>query len=187
MGFYFPSWGGDVGAAPPRCCLSCSLCPQGLRAGIPKGLSGAGGPCPPPHSARWATSGLPQPPATGEPPGGDKNPALCTRSQPQGAPGSAKIPQTKQPAGRKLLGGGAKRPHFAFWSKPEHPTGTRPPSPCSSWSLLGGQRGGLSITRGTATWGVLPYKNRVPPPDCLWSVEPHRRVCTLRILQQNIF
>lgn len=23
--------------------------------------------------------------------------------------------------------------------------------------------------------------------DCLWSVEPHRRVCTLQILQQNIF
>lgn len=23
--------------------------------------------------------------------------------------------------------------------------------------------------------------------DCLWSVEPHRHVCTLQILQQNIF
>lgn len=186
MGFYFPSWGGDVGAAPPRCCLSCSLCPRGLRAGIPKGLSGAVGPCPPPTARVGLPQGFLNPLPWASPQGGTKILPCAPALSPRGLQAVPKSPKPSSPRGASCWGG-AKRPHFAFWSKPEHPTGTRPPSPCSSRSLLGGQRGGLSITRGTAAWGVLPYKNRVPPPDCLWSVEPHRRVCTLRILQQNIF
>lgn len=37
---------------------------------------------------------------------------------------------------------------------------------------------------GGAPGAASPSQNT---RDCLWSVEPHRRVCTLQILQQNIF
>lgn len=39
---------------------------------------------------------------------------------------------------------------------------------------------------GWALGGSLLYRP-CNSQACLWSVEPHRRVCTLQILQQNIF
>lgn len=52
--------------------------------------------------------------------------------------------------------------------------------------------GGVSITqqrlsRGQGWGGSWCRHPSQITRDCLWSVEPHRRVCTLQILQQNIF
>ncbi|KAL2305499.1 hypothetical protein Nmel_007486 [Mimus melanotis] len=82
-------------------------------------------------------------------------------------------------------GGAGPPPHLShheFWVSPA----------ILSSRIPGVWGGGVSITgqrlpggrAGGGSWCCPPsQKTR----DCLWSVEPHRRVCTLQILQQNIF
>lgn len=89
---------------------------------------------------------------------------------------------TPNPSSAPGVGGSWAIPSFLsdhkFWASPA----------LLSSRIPGVWGGGCQYFPGAGLGGLL-----VPPSpsqntrDCLWSVEPHRRVCTLQILQQNIF
>lgn len=95
----------------------------------------------------------------------------------------AKTPQTPQ----QRLAGELDHP----LASPTASFGCPPPSSPVAFPGFGG--GGVSVLHGSGFPGGRAggASGAVPPSqktrDCLWSVEPHRRVCTLQILQQNIF
>lgn len=81
------------------------------------------------------------------------------------------------------------------WGELGHPLASLPTSfGCSLPSspvAFPGLGEGVSVLQRRSRGRAGGAPGAVPPSqksrDCLWSVEPHRRVCTLQILQQNIF
>lgn len=112
------------------------------------------------------------------------------------SPTRCQNPPTQAARGAQAAGGagGPQSPPLPFGvtsGTPRAPVPLLPAALSPFWGCRGGGSQYYPVAqqrRGAGRASPLPRVNTARlPPACLWSVEPHRRVCTLRILQQNIF
>lgn len=166
----------------------------------------------PPLVAVWGLPGLDSPPPSSSATSGawspceGRHPGLSSSSSESHGVGGRQKPRLWDHPGASSLAPALSGQRFPL---PKHPNPSSapggagpPPGPCDhrfwvspallSSGIPGLGEGGVSITRQRLSRGQGWGGSWCRPPsqktrDCLWSVEPHRRVCTLQILQQNIF